>query len=300
MQIITKLKPHDNNSLAIIWEPGEDLIYEKLLSETDQCVLHIECRHEVISDFCFEQRKIASKLLKKCFYPGAEVVISNCCPATKQMNYGLYLWLCEHDDESDTDDLFQKVLGALDINTLSSDTLKLMMFMLQENKHLVQDNYKIRETCSHLENEINNLREQLRDQNNRFLFANKSIFTHWISDKMAEIERGCALLQKNFPRQGLEGCTKFHVDYLFQDGNHQHLLVEVLYYDRRLRQDPMTNICCLKQAQQVLSNELSIAPKYIRMMILTNELSNGLADLCTINQIELVSISGDYSIERWG
>ena len=51
MQIITKLKPHDNNSLAIIWEPGEDLIYEKLLSETDQCVLHIERRHEVISDF---------------------------------------------------------------------------------------------------------------------------------------------------------------------------------------------------------------------------------------------------------
>ena len=105
------------------------------------------------------------------------------------MNNGLYLWHCEHDDESDTDDLFQKVLGALDIDNLSSDTLKLMMFMLQENKHLVQDNCKIRETCSHLENEINNLRDQLRDQNNRFLFANKSIFTHWISDKMAEIEK---------------------------------------------------------------------------------------------------------------
>ena len=72
---------------------------------------------------------------------------------------------------------------------------------------------------------------------------------------MSEIERGCALLQRNFPRQGSKG-TKFHVDYLFPDGNRQHLLVEVLYYDRRLRQDPMTNICCLKQGQKVLSYEL--------------------------------------------
>ena len=62
----------------------------------------------------------------------------------------------------------------------------------------------------------------------------------------------------------------------------------------------MTNICCLKQAQEFLSKELSINTKYIRTMILTNELSNGLADLCTINQIELVCITGDYSIERLG
>ena len=300
MQIITKLKSHDHQSLAICWEPGEDLIYERLLSETDQCILHIESSHEVISDFCFERREIASKLLKKCFYPGAEVVISNCCPFTKKTNNGLYLWHCEQDDESDSDDLFQKVLGALDINNLSPDIVKLMMFMLQENKHLIQDNYKIRDAYSHLETEVNQLRDQVREKNDRFLFSNKSIFTHWISDKMSEIERGCALLQRNFPRHGLDGCTKVHVDYLFQDGNRQHLLVESLYYDRRLRQDPMTNICCLKQAQKILSKELSIAPKYIRMMILTNELSNGLADLCTINQIELVSISGDYSIERWG
>ena len=300
MQVITKLIPHDTYSLAISWEPGEDPIYKKLMSEANQCVLHIENKQELIPDFCFEHRRITSKLLKKCFYAGAEIVISNCCPTTKERNNGLYLWHCENDDESDEEDLFQKVLSNLDINRLNPDTVKLMMFMLQENKHLVNDNYKIREAYSTLESEVNELREQLRDQNNRFLFSNKSVFTHWISDKMSEIERGCALLQRNFPRQGLEGCTKFHVDYLFQDGNRQHLLVEVLYYDRRLRQDPMTNICCLKQGQKVLSYELSVAPKYIRMMILTNELSNGLKDLCTINQIELVSISGDYSIERWG
>lgn len=299
MQIITKLKPHDNNCLAISWEPGEDPIYEKLLSESEQCVLHIESSHEIISDFCFKERKITSKLLKKCFYVGAEIVLSNCCPKTRQTDKGLYLWHCEEDEELDSDDLFQKVLSGLDINNLNPDTIKLMMFMLQENKHLVQDNYKMRETCSQLENEVNELRDQLRDQNNRFLFSNKSIFTHWISDKMSEIERGCSLLQRNFPRHGLQDCTKFHVDYLFQDGNRQHLLADVLYYDRRLRQDPMTNICCLKQAQQVLSKELSISSKYIRRMIITNELSNGLADLCTINQIELISISGDYSVERW-
>ena len=82
MQVITKLIPHDTYSLAISWEPGEDPIYKKLMSEANQCVLHIENKQELIADFCFEHRRITSKLLKN--YAGAEIVISNCCPTTKR------------------------------------------------------------------------------------------------------------------------------------------------------------------------------------------------------------------------
>ena len=300
MQIITKLKPHDDYSLAIGWEVGEDPIYRKLLSDGKQWILHINDNDEVFSETCIEQRLIPSKLLKECFWEGAEVVISNCCPQTKLKDNGLYLWHCEEESEYCNEDLFNKVVNGLDIHDMNPDALKFIIFLLQENKYLVRENYRLREENVQLEENIQQLKELVRDQNNRFLFSNRRVFTHWISEKMAEIERGSSLLQRNFPRRGLEGSTKFHVDYLFQDGNRQHLLIEVLYYDRRLRQDPMTNICCLKQAQEVLSKELSINTKYIRTMILTNELSNGLADLCTINQIELVCITGDYSIERLG
>lgn len=300
MQVITKLQSYDDHSLAITWDPKEDPIYQKLLSDGKQWVLHVDEHNEVFSESCLSQRKIPSRLLKQCFWEGAEVVISNFCPQTKAKDTGLYLWHCEEELEYSNEDLFHKVLNDLDLQNTNPDTIKFLLFLLQENKYLLKDNYHLREDSIRLEQEIKKLKKLLREQNNRFLFSNRRVFTHWISEKMSEIERGSSLLQRNFPRRGLEGTTKFHVDYLFQDGNRQHLLAEVVYYDRRLPQDPMTNICCLKTAQKALSKELSISSKYIRMMILTNELSNGLADLCTINQIELVCVSGDYSIDRLG
>ena len=302
MQIVKTVEDYNEQYLSISWKPDEEFFFSSYFAQDSEIVLNIDGDQEVICPERFKDRHIVSRLLKERFCPGQEVVISNRCRQADTFDGHLYLWTTRNSQEahrqSAEEGAFQQFLLDLDFHSCPEDVIRVMMFLLKENKYLISDNFELRESHFQLQKEIDELRELVHNPTSTFLFPDRKFFVNWCLARLEEIERGCSLLQRNYPRNGLDRSCKCHIDYLLQDVNKQYLLVEVIYWDRRLKYDPITNIACLQDAQKYLCKEMSVPENRIRKMILTNSCANGLNELCSINHIELVQVRGHYSVER--
>ena len=176
--------------------------------------------------------------------------------------------------------------------------MKLLMYFLQENKTLATINCELQEKLSILQEKLYTWEAHQPPANSPYLFSSRNCFLLWTAERFHEIENGLTLLQKNYPREGMETSRKIHVDFLFQDINEQYLLLNLYYFDRRLRDDPMNPLSSLNEAHDYLTKELSISPGMVRKMIISNTREQGIEDLCPINNTEFVCIQGSYSITR--
>lgn len=197
-----------------------------------------------------------------------------------------------------TDQDFYKWLTTQDFSECEPKTLKLLMYFLQENKTLATINCDLQEKLSLLQEKIYTWEVHQPLESSPYLFSSRNCFLLWTAERFHEIENGLTLLQKNYPREGMVTSRKIHVDFLFQDINEQYLLLNLYYFDRRLRDDPMNPLSSLNEAQDHLMKELSISPSRVRKMIISNTREQGIGDLCSINNTEFVSIQGSYSISR--
>ncbi|MBT3783418.1 hypothetical protein HOF92_00500 [bacterium] len=191
---------------------------------------------------------------------------------------------------------FHSWLTTLDFDECEPRLLKLLIYFLQENKSLATSNCDLRERLQEAQRRANLLEANQGNSISSYLFPSRGCFQLWVTERFHEIETGLTLLEQHYPRLGVSGARKTHVDFFFQDINDQYLLMNLYFYDRRLRDDPMNVLSSLNEAQQHVENELCVSQNKIRKMIVANSTAQGIEDICTVNHTEFVCIEGSYRL----
>jgi len=220
------------------------------------------------------------------------------CAKIEPFSYFLYELLKNPMDCPTTEQDFYSWLTAQDFSECEPRTLKLLIYFLQENKNLASTNCELQERLHSLQEKLYTWENAKPEESSPYLFSSRNCFLLWTAERFHEIENGLTLLQKNYPREGMESSRKIHVDFLFQDINEQYLLLNLYFFDRRLRDDPMNPLSSLNEAHDHLLKELCISSSKVRKMIISNTREQGIEDLCAVNNTEFVCIQGSYSITR--
>ncbi len=303
MQIEKTLEPYDEQSLAICWDPSEDAVYTKLLPSSPEFILNIQDENEEIlsSRMVFRNRALISRALKEVFHPGDKIVVSNCPRKGGEPDGLLYLWSPDRSlqNAEDNADHFYQLLHEADFAKCSPEQLKLLFYLMNENKDLMRRNGEIMLEMERLRNFRGEPFEMLAESSKaQQLFPDRKVFRAWIVEKFGEFEPDACLLERNFPKKGIHNDRKVHVDFLFQDSTQNYLLVEIGWYSRGWTEDPMTLIHRLKLARDVVCRDMAASPEKVRRMIITNSLLHGMRDACTINNVELLHVAGFYRIQK--
>ncbi|PCJ18186.1 MAG: hypothetical protein COB02_11395 [Candidatus Cloacimonadota bacterium] len=199
-------------------------------------------------------------------------------------------------DEDQSD--FNTALYDEDFEDCSPSTLKMLFYLLNENKQLVQEKSKMLEENHSLSSQLSCLKNDLYKSCGENIFPSKKLFKSWILDKFIEIEQGLDFIERNYPKGGLCSNKKVYIDYLYQDVNDKFILVEVLFFSKGLKDDLMTYIARLEQASQHLSKTRAVATHKIRKMIISNFVDQSIMDACTLNQVELIYVKGIYDFQK--
>jgi hypothetical protein len=187
-------------------------------------------------------------------------------------------------------------LSGFDLSNCPPELLRLLLHFLNENNELLRDNHELQAKILSLEAESQPLPESQEER--KPVFSSRNLFLAWTLEHFNEIEMGATLIERNYPREGLENSRKTYVDFLFQDHTHQYLLVDVLFFDPGQRDDPMNYILSLNQACEHLTETMAVSSQKIRKLIVSHSQSHGIQDLCTLNQIEFLQVKGLYSLHR--
>jgi len=186
-------------------------------------------------------------------------------------------------------------LSGFDLSKCPPDLLRLLLHYLNENNELLRDNHEL---CSRLQTlESDHLRGEMPDLG-KPVFSTRNLFLAWTLEHFDEIEKGATLIERNYPREGLESSRKTYVDFLFQDRSQQYLLVETLLFEPGQRDDPMNYVLSLKRAGEHLIETMAISPQKVRKMVVSPTRNHGIPDLCILNQVEFVHVKGSYSLHR--
>lgn len=295
MQILKQLVLVNDSCLGIQWDSEEDEFYDSFLPESESFAIQFGDQAEVINRAQIHNRTLVCDIASDFLKEGMEVVVSNICPETGEKDGSLHLSVGQ--DEELDEGVFNSILYEMDLEGASPEVLKMVMYLLQENKQLVADNYELRGQLQQMEVQLVQSQESSPEEKNYF-FPSSKFFHDWVLEKFEEIERGATLLHQNYPRSGLPGLKKRQVDFLFQDINQHYLLVETMFKDRRICHDPMLHLVVLQTAREYLSQVMSVPEHHIRTMLVSNSEGNGVCDLCAINGVEILTIGSRYQIQR--